>query len=126
MRIESYQLVPLLKALHMPRVSMMCSIELAGRATMIWPRLKVDDALIDSDIIELAHARSVSYHGPELFLEVLPSKDRINLLLAVDFNEVEDRVADAERAGRLVGSHRSAGTASTGSGDERRLLRPPA
>ena len=105
--------------------------QLAGRATMIWPRLEVDDALvqvaeledirqrarrrdvravemtavartlfdqlrpmvvqIDSDIIELAHARSVSYHGPEFFLEVLPRKDRINLLLALDFNEVEDR-----------------------------------
>ena len=32
----------------------------------------------------------VDYHGPEFFLEVLPRKNRINLLLALDFNEAED------------------------------------
>ena len=45
---------------------------------------------MDSDIIELAESRSVSYHGPAFFLEVLPRKNRINLLLALDFNEAED------------------------------------
>ena len=45
---------------------------------------------IDSDIIELAESRSVSYHGPEFFLEVLPRKNRVNLLLALDFNELDD------------------------------------
>ena len=45
---------------------------------------------IDSDIIEIAETHSVSYHGPEFFLEVLPRKNRINLLLALDFNEAED------------------------------------
>jgi predicted transport protein len=45
---------------------------------------------MDSEIIELAEPRSVSYHGPVFFLEVLPRTNRINLLLALDFNEVED------------------------------------
>lgn len=45
---------------------------------------------IDTDIIELAEERSISYHGPAFFLEVLPRKDRILLLLALDFNEVND------------------------------------
>ena len=48
---------------------------------------------VDSDIIELAEPHSVSYHGPEFFLEVLPRNNRINLLLALDFNEVEDPAA---------------------------------
>ena len=45
---------------------------------------------IDSDVIELAEPRSVSYHGPDFFLEVLPRTNCINLLLALDFNEAED------------------------------------
>lgn len=45
---------------------------------------------IDTEIIELAEAKSVSYHGPSFFLEVLPRKERINLLLALDFNEIDD------------------------------------
>ena len=45
---------------------------------------------IDSDIIELAEPRSVSYHSPDFFLEVLPRTNRINLILAIDFNEAED------------------------------------
>jgi len=45
---------------------------------------------MESDIIELAEQKSVSYHGPSFFLEVLPRKNRINLLLALDHNEVDD------------------------------------
>jgi uncharacterized protein with ParB-like and HNH nuclease domain/predicted transport protein len=45
---------------------------------------------IDSDIIELAEQKSVSYHGPAFFLEVLPRKNRLILLLALEFNEVDD------------------------------------
>jgi predicted transport protein len=52
----------------------------------------------DSDIIELAEQRSVSYHGPAFFLEVVPRKSRIGLLLALDFNEVDDPAGIAEDA----------------------------
>ena len=45
---------------------------------------------MDADIIELAEQKSVSYHGPTFFLEVLPRKDHVSLLLAPDFNEVDD------------------------------------
>jgi predicted transport protein len=112
--------------------------ELANRALSIWPRLVVDQALIDaaneaemralakhqdtgkvpmsvvarrlfdllrtkvqeidSDIIELAERKSVSYHGPAFFLEVLPRKNRITLLLNLDFNEVDDPSGIAEDA----------------------------
>ena len=44
---------------------------------------------IDDDIIELDEQKSVSYHGPIFFLEILPRKDHIILLLALDFNEVD-------------------------------------
>jgi uncharacterized protein with ParB-like and HNH nuclease domain/predicted transport protein len=51
-------------------------------------RAKVKE--IDASIIELAEQRSVSYHGPAFFLEVLPRKNRITLILDLDFNEVDD------------------------------------
>lgn len=46
--------------------------------------------MVDSNIIELAEKKSVSYPGSSFFLEVLPRKKRITLLLALDFNEIID------------------------------------
>ena len=51
-------------------------------------RAKVQE--MDEEVIELAEQKSVSYRGPTFFLEVLPRKNRIILLLALDFNEVHD------------------------------------
>jgi predicted transport protein len=59
-------------------------------------RAKVLD--LDADIIELAEQRSVTYHGPTFFLEVLPRKNRITLLLALDFNEIDDAAGIANDA----------------------------
>jgi predicted transport protein len=42
------------------------------------------------DVIELAEGRSVSYHAPNFFLEVLPRKYELHLLLPLDFSEVHD------------------------------------
>jgi predicted transport protein len=38
----------------------------------------------------VAESNSISYHGPEFFLEVLPRRYKLTLLLALDFNEVDD------------------------------------
>jgi hypothetical protein len=46
--------------------------------------------------IELAEEKSVSYHAPAFFLEVLPRKNRITLLLDLDINEVDDPSGIAE------------------------------
>lgn len=40
------------------------------------------------DAIELAETRSVSYHDPEFFLEVIPRKRGLGLLIAIEYNEV--------------------------------------
>ena len=42
------------------------------------------------DVIELAESKSVSYHASYFFLEVLPWKYELILLLPLDFNEVDD------------------------------------
>jgi uncharacterized protein with ParB-like and HNH nuclease domain/predicted transport protein len=65
-------------------------VQMTDMARELFDALRAKILEIDSDIIELAEPRSVSYHGPEFFLEVLPRKNRINLLLALDFNEAED------------------------------------
>lgn len=41
------------------------------------------------DVIEAAEHKSVSYHDPEFFLEVIPRKRGIVLVVDLDFNEVE-------------------------------------
>ena len=51
---------------------------------------------IDPDVIELAERRSVSYHGPTFFLEIVPRKNRVGLLLALEFNEIEDSTGFAQ------------------------------
>ncbi|MCY0152516.1 DUF262 domain-containing protein [Hoeflea alexandrii] len=40
------------------------------------------------DAIEMAETRSISYHDPEFFLEVIPRKRGLGLLIAIDYNEV--------------------------------------
>jgi uncharacterized protein with ParB-like and HNH nuclease domain/predicted transport protein len=45
---------------------------------------------IDPTIVEVAEAKSVSYHGPGFFLEVLPRKHRLSLLLPLDHAEIVD------------------------------------
>ena len=65
-------------------------VEMTAAARELFDQLRERVFEIDGDIIELAETRSVSYHSMEFFLEVLPRTNRINLLLALDFNEIED------------------------------------
>jgi len=65
-------------------------VPMSQKARSLFELLRARIRDIDGDIIELAEKRSVTYHGPAFFLEVLPRKNKINLLLALDFNEVHD------------------------------------
>jgi hypothetical protein len=69
-------------------------VPMSAAARSLFDLLRTKVLEIDSDIIELAERKSVSYHGPTFFLEVLPRKNRITLLLALDFNEVERPLGD--------------------------------
>jgi predicted transport protein len=85
-----------LRALATSRDVAKVKMTLKARALFDALRQAIRD--IDNDIIELAEQHSVSYHGREFFLEVLPRKHRINLLLALDFNEIDDAAGIAEDA----------------------------
>ena len=50
------------------------------------------------DVLELPEAKSVSYHTTEFFLEVLPRKHRLTLILPLDFHEIKDPGGIAEDA----------------------------
>jgi predicted transport protein len=63
---------------------------LSATARPLFEALRKKVQALDTDIIELAEKKSVSYHGPAFFLEVLPRKNRIGLLLPLEFNEVDD------------------------------------
>lgn len=45
---------------------------------------------LDAEVLELAETKSVSYHSPSFFLEVLPRKRRLLLSLPLDYNEIDD------------------------------------
>jgi predicted transport protein len=48
--------------------------------------------------LELAESKSVSYHGPAFFLETLPRKHGLTLLLPLDFSEIDDPTGIAQDA----------------------------
>jgi uncharacterized protein with ParB-like and HNH nuclease domain/predicted transport protein len=65
-------------------------VPMSEEARHLFQALRAEVLKIDTNIIELAEQKSVSYHGPAFFLEILPRKNRITLLLDLDFNEVDD------------------------------------
>jgi len=67
------------------------NVKMTPNARALFETLRAKIKGIDPEVVEMAEEHSVSYHGPAFFLEVLPRKRRIALLLALDFNEVADR-----------------------------------
>src|SRR5262249_18123646 len=67
-------------------------------ARQLFDVLREEILKLDSTIIELAEQTSVSYHGPVFFLEGIPRKSHIALLLPLNSNEIEDPSGIAEDA----------------------------
>lgn len=66
------------------------NVPMSQRARELFEHLRVKVKDIDSEVIEIAEQKSVSYHGPAFFLEILPRKRKLVLLLDMDFNEIQD------------------------------------
>lgn len=58
-------------------------------ATTLFALLRNRLRIAFPDAIEMAETRSISYHDPEFFLEVIPRKRGLGLLIAIDYNEVD-------------------------------------
>ncbi|WP_316213948.1 DUF262 and DUF1524 domain-containing protein [Bradyrhizobium sp. SZCCHNR2032] len=65
-------------------------VKMSVEAKALFEELRAQVMTLDSDILELAEPNSISYHGPAFFLEVLPRRYKLTLLLALDFNEIDD------------------------------------
>jgi len=65
-------------------------VKMSAEARALFEELRAHVLAFDSDVLELAEPNSVSYHSPVFFLEVLPRRYSLTLLLALDFNEIDD------------------------------------
>lgn len=66
-------------------------IAMSGRAQELFELLQKEILEIDPDIIELAEYKSISYHSKQgFFLEVLPRKYKLTLIVPIDYNEVKE------------------------------------
>ena len=74
------------------------TVKMSAEAKALFEQLRAQVRALDSDVLELAEAKSVSYHSPEFFLEVMPRRYNLTLLLALDFNEIDDASGLAEDA----------------------------
>ena len=74
--------------------------------------LELGDLLESSALIELPERKSVSYHSPYFFLEVLPRTGYLTLLLAPDYSDIDDNsgfVKDASEWKYLAHSRHDGG-----------------
>ncbi len=71
-------------------------VPMTAAARHIFEKLRARIREIDPTVYEVAEAKSVSYHAPGFFLEVLPRKQRLNLLLPLDHAEIDDPHGIAE------------------------------
>jgi predicted transport protein len=74
------------------------NVPMSEEASSIVRALRTKILEIDDDVIELAEKKSISYHAPNFFLEVLPRRYRVGLLLALDFDELDDPLGIAQDA----------------------------
>jgi uncharacterized protein with ParB-like and HNH nuclease domain/predicted transport protein len=65
-------------------------VPMSPTARQLFEILRQKVQTLDASVIELAEQGSVSYHGPTFFLEVLPRKNRLGLLLPMELNEIDD------------------------------------
>lgn len=65
-------------------------VEMSKVARKLFNELRKHILAMGEDVFELAEAKTVSYHGPDFFVEVLPRKRRLTLLLPLEFNEIDD------------------------------------
>ena len=65
-------------------------VEMSKVARQLFNELRGHLLKMGDDVLELADTKTVSYHGPDFFIEVLPRKRRLTLLLPLEFNEIDD------------------------------------
>ncbi len=122
---QALQIWPALNA-DTQMIREMARAELKSRAE----RRKVNDVVMSADarvlfdllrdrittafpeVIEMAEKKSISYHDPEFFVELIPRAHGIGVLIGLDYNEVEnphDLVQDTSTYNFVVNANYSGG-----------------
>jgi predicted transport protein len=65
-------------------------VRMSATASDLFGALRDRIHALDGNVLEVAETRSVSYHSPQFFMEVLPRKRQLKLLLPLEFHEIED------------------------------------
>lgn len=73
-------------------------VRMTSKARDLFELLRTEVKELDDNIIEMAEEKSVSYHAPDFFMEVLPRKHRLSVLLALEFGEIDDPTGIAKDA----------------------------
>ncbi|MEZ6148469.1 MAG: DUF262 and DUF1524 domain-containing protein [Planctomycetaceae bacterium] len=71
-------------------------VPMSKNAKPLFEKLRREILSLDPAVIELAENKSVSYHAPTFFLEVLPRQRRLGLLLPLEASDIDDPHAIAE------------------------------
>lgn len=64
-------------------------VEMTDEATALFDVLRERIRTDFPEVIEMPETKSVSYHAPDFFLEVIPRKRGLGLLIGIDYNEVD-------------------------------------
>jgi len=83
------------------------NIELDDVAKNLLETLRPQIQALGADVVELPNARSVIYRVFDFFVEIIPRKQRLNLLLNIDFADCEDpseNVCDATEYAFIIGA----------------------
>ena len=72
-------------------------VTMSPRAKALFDQLREEIVQL-GDVIEVASAKSVSYHAPNFFVEIVPRKYELLLVLPVELAEVDDPDEIAEDA----------------------------
>ena len=109
--LEQAKRAEILKRAEMGSVE---TVRMDGHARGLFNVLRDRVKEMDPAIVEVAEGKSISYHAGGFFVEVLPRASRLLLLLAPEFNEVEDVTSIAQDATQwkfFVGSKYDGGVA---------------
>lgn len=91
-------------------------LEFSPESKALFEQLRTQLLALGDDVIELFGANTVTYRVYDFFVEVIPRKRRVSLVLNLDFDECDDpteRAADATEYAFIIHATESGGVLFT-------------
>jgi len=74
------------------------ALEIDAESKLLFEQLRPELLALGEDVVELCGSKSVTYRVYDFFLEVIPRKRRLSLMLNLDYEECDDPTQRAEDA----------------------------